>query len=294
MVVFPDGTGPALLTAMIGGIPLNRVHELNLNPGEINFDVTMDNSLKRLPLESTPEYLEVIKTGREQLQILRSTSADKIVNVNDRRYEAERRLVLEKQAKLVEDRGQAKKLQEARRFDEKKRRMERKTTSEVAENEKIMSVLSQTLLGGTLGILGLTGAASFTSRSKEFREDIHNFSSERVKSDVIGDADKSPVEIRNDRSAFGIGEERNLTQISNGELSENEDSLDDVAEAIAAGELHRSLLLNVKDKEDREMIAASAMQDYLNQDDGGEDWLGVISNIIQDDNGDDCDEEAFQ
>lgn len=33
VLVFPDGTGPALLSAMIAGVPFNRVHELEYQPG---------------------------------------------------------------------------------------------------------------------------------------------------------------------------------------------------------------------------------------------------------------------
>lgn len=46
LLVFPDGIGPALLSAMIAGIPYNKVHVLDFTPGELRINVTRENVLQ--------------------------------------------------------------------------------------------------------------------------------------------------------------------------------------------------------------------------------------------------------
>ena len=85
-MIFPDGTGPALLTCMIGGIPLNRVHELNYEPGEVRLNVVQSRALAMLPKEPSESYLEKIEKGKMELQKLRD-NPDDIMNMNEKKYE---------------------------------------------------------------------------------------------------------------------------------------------------------------------------------------------------------------
>uniref|UniRef100_A0A7S2P922 Uncharacterized protein n=1 Tax=Leptocylindrus danicus TaxID=163516 RepID=A0A7S2P922_9STRA len=48
LLIFPDGTGPALLSSLIAGIPLNRVHELQFSPGEIRMDITYESVISSM------------------------------------------------------------------------------------------------------------------------------------------------------------------------------------------------------------------------------------------------------
>ena len=79
MFIFPDGTGPALLSCLIAGIPLNRVHELHFAPGEVRTDITYDSVRAMLPVSSPPsqEYLAALERGKVELQRLRTISAAK-------------------------------------------------------------------------------------------------------------------------------------------------------------------------------------------------------------------------
>jgi len=109
LLIFPDGTTPAVLTAAIGGMPLNRVHELNFKPGEVHFNVTYESARLRMPspdnpdvLQSTDEiYLEKIKRGRNELQILRD-NPDAVINVKDLEFQKTLRDEEEKAAILQE------------------------------------------------------------------------------------------------------------------------------------------------------------------------------------------------
>jgi len=67
LLIFPDGTGPALLSALIAGIPLNRVHELNFEPGEIRYNITSDRVLQDMPNGPLPSYTAAISRGTNTL-----------------------------------------------------------------------------------------------------------------------------------------------------------------------------------------------------------------------------------
>ena len=71
LLIFGDGTSPALLTALIAGPPLNRVHELNFEPGEIRYDITKSSILASMPDDISAVYLDKISRGKETLKELR-------------------------------------------------------------------------------------------------------------------------------------------------------------------------------------------------------------------------------
>ena len=72
LLIFPDGTSPALLSCLIAGIPLKDVHALNFEPGEVRLDVTMDSTLELLKDKiASPKYNEMLAAGEKQLETLR-------------------------------------------------------------------------------------------------------------------------------------------------------------------------------------------------------------------------------
>jgi len=75
LLIFPDGTGPALLTCLINDIPLNRVHEFEFEPGEFRLNVGYGNAPKS---ESYSEkvYLDKINYGKTQLDNLRKNEGN--------------------------------------------------------------------------------------------------------------------------------------------------------------------------------------------------------------------------
>lgn len=79
LLIFPDGTSPALLTSLISGIPLNRVHELEFSPGEVRLDVQYQSGLNFLAAstpskDSTSSYMQSIEEGRKQLAYYRENN----------------------------------------------------------------------------------------------------------------------------------------------------------------------------------------------------------------------------
>ena len=72
LLIFPDGTSPALLSCLISGISLKDVHALNFSPGELRVGVNMKNTRQLLKDRiSSPEYLAILEKGREELKLLR-------------------------------------------------------------------------------------------------------------------------------------------------------------------------------------------------------------------------------
>jgi hypothetical protein len=77
LLIFPDGTSPALLSCLIAGIPLKDVHALNFGPGELREGVNMDNTRQLLAERITsPQYLNVLAKGHDELQALRKETEE--------------------------------------------------------------------------------------------------------------------------------------------------------------------------------------------------------------------------
>ena len=81
LIIFPDSTGPALLSCMFAGIPFNEVHSLEFEPGEVRFDVTRESVLALWKeRREDPAYLKKIEDGREKLAALRQDGGGGEVN----------------------------------------------------------------------------------------------------------------------------------------------------------------------------------------------------------------------
>jgi len=135
LLVFPDGTGPALLSCLIAGIPLYRVHELEYKPGEVRLDISYESTRRLLDGPST-EYLEIIQEGKEELERLKSLDPDAVVNVKDLRYEQER--------KAEEDRSKQRAEQLSReREEEERKRVERLNQIKQEQERKNMERINE-------------------------------------------------------------------------------------------------------------------------------------------------------
>jgi len=99
LLIFPDGTGPALLTCLIGGIPLYRVHEFEFQPGEARLNINYDSARALLDSRPSPRYLEQLEEGKVQLKRLLN-NPEESNNVRDKQYEREVQLELDKKNKL--------------------------------------------------------------------------------------------------------------------------------------------------------------------------------------------------
>jgi len=81
----------ALLSCLIGGIPLNRVHEFNYQPGEIRCNIDYD-SVNALSSQPPPQsYYVILQRGRNELKELRENQ-NITRNTKDLKFEEEMRL----------------------------------------------------------------------------------------------------------------------------------------------------------------------------------------------------------
>jgi broad specificity phosphatase PhoE len=93
LVIFPDGTGPALLSCMIAGIPLNECHALDFAPGEIRLSITEESVLKLFAeKKKDPAYLAMLEEGKEILAVMRqdTSSANDFVSLKDQMADDQR------------------------------------------------------------------------------------------------------------------------------------------------------------------------------------------------------------
>lgn len=165
LLVFPDGTGPALLSCLIGGIPLYRVHELNFVSGEIrqNVDYSSVNAIATsLP---PPYYSEIIERGRRELKQLRE-NPDELRNVKDLKFEEERAVAEAKRKERQELREREErqneverrqKLEDERRIREEQRK-ERQIQAQKREAERKIARRSQDNDTSDIGATGLAVA----------------------------------------------------------------------------------------------------------------------------------------
>lgn len=256
LLVFGDGTSPALLTALIAGIPLNRVHELNFEPGEIRYDITQGSILNSLH-EMSPAYYEKLSRGRVTLQKLR----DEFNNPPPpESYPI---------AEVREQRGK-----------EPKRKKETKISrnkTEVESNTENVSRASESDSNGLLpaSMLGLWAYAS-TQNSKESDDE----QSETVaglshdENALMGASFIGNVVSNNEHADEGdlslspeIQKLENLVKTANFDIPE-------FAREDEKAKLQQEKVKSAKD----------AMDEYMNKDDGGLAWLEGLADIIEEDN----------
>lgn len=191
LVIFPDGTGPALLSCMIAGIPFNEVHALDFEPGEIRLDVNREKILDLWKeRREDPTYLAKLQDGREKIASLRRdnggsstvntngyTSPDngKFVSKLDEKMEAERleidqateqRLLASRRAEEVLRQNRADAEAERRRAYEQRMRLRQEQKAEkarlAAESKKAQVKAKSTEVDqqSFLGTVGLAGGAT--------------------------------------------------------------------------------------------------------------------------------------
>merc|ERR1711957_482278 len=130
LLIFPDGTGPALLSALIAGIPLNRVHELDFAPGEMRYNITATRVLQDLPNESLPSYKAAIARGTATLERY-ETDPNQFVDLREEERLIEEEEIRKRLAKMQAD------VQEEAKISKELRRKELKKSSDLREERKI-------------------------------------------------------------------------------------------------------------------------------------------------------------
>lgn len=290
LLVFPDGTSPALLSAMIAGIPYNRCHELEYSPGEVRLDVTRDSALAlwKNQQSSRGTYETILTKGRENLRMLRDEpDAAETMNLKDQKIEEERLAVEKVMAEkyqvqaLAEERKQA--AREERRGQIQQEARERAVQRNTGTPVTVPS--AALVAGGAATIVGLAAVLSSAPESKQSASkqqrgeipaktssgslNVHGDSAPAVATSVV-------AEINAVTAEYVASDIKIDAKASNGTQTSSQPKTQ-VAEAQGITE----------QPIDKEEIAAKAMKEYLEKDDGGDDWLQSLSEIISEGGNDD-------
>jgi broad specificity phosphatase PhoE len=294
LLVFPDGTGPALLSAMIAGIPLNQVHLLDYQPGEIRIDVTLQSTLdifqqKQKEQATVDKYTATLQQGKEELERLRSMDSTNLVSKKDQLLEQEQ-LAIEKdyqqaaearqrkereveQARLARQRD----IQQAAETRRKKNELEQSSSS-VQSSGKVID--GSTAVGGLVGgavIVGVSVLAfgeNDTGKETRSRREIETPVTQAEVNITLTKVDSNSTPLRMDtageNSSSQVTRAREIT--NNGENNATRQSLQQIAP-----------LIQQPPQTEKEKIDAArvAMEEYMNRDDGGDDWLSMLNEIIE-------------
>jgi len=286
LLVFPDGTGPALLSAMMAGIPYNRVHELEFAPGEVRLNVTLPSvrTLWRAHQEQQESaYQAILAQGRENLAQLRA--GKEVVNLKDARIEREFLEVEQEYREKERQRRQREEAEEATRNAMRKQSAVERGGSEVAASPPPNLWMGSALAGLAAVAVGAGSAA--LARQEEEDESltaraIRGGSTNTTLFDV-------PITTQPSRIAAGVApSNRTATGTSSADggglystISNTEGTM---TRQRVDGARNNTLLAPPPPSQlDPKEAARQAMEEYMERDDGAGDWLVSLTEILQDD-----------
>jgi hypothetical protein len=232
LLVFPDATSPALLACMMAGIPFNKVHELDYQPGEIRMNVTPESALELLKQreEDLSSYKDMVAKGQTELKRLRSMDMNTIVSKKDKIIEKER-------------------IEMDQAYEENLRKREEKANQvKAVEAERLRQRGGSD--EGTIppiviaGVLGAFTAGASLSQAKTNEKSLEETSSS------------------NDAS------EREMAKVD-----------DNSSRQVTADDRITPPPPPPPPPKNPEERAKEAMQEYLERDDGAQDWLNMMEQL---------------
>jgi len=285
LLIFPDGTGPALLSCLIGGIPLNRCHELNFESGEIRLNVTYQNARTMLPEKPSDSYLEKLQAGRIELPKLRQ-NPESIVNVKDRTFQEE----LEKERRDKEialaEKEKKKLLDEREKERMKQQNLEQKSLKKnqnlTMPNDNVTDDLNlleiNPVVAGT--ILGVIGSISlFRKDTQSQNESLNNTSmTVELQSSIVNST--SVYESDNENLSLEV---EILDQIEPVETKMVSGNSSFTNTEIDVDKHSLSMSANVGSEEEKVYSKNKKIPWDPDEQDGGDDWLDMISDIMNED-----------
>ena len=236
---------------MIAGMPVNRVHELEWSPGEVRYNIDMENTLDRLRGGPGKVYLDTIQQGKIQLANFQK-HPELMVNIK------EKRLMEEMEAE--EDRvRKAKEAEKARRAEQEGK----KAATSFREPRAVTRGDSEGDLSDfmPLGVLGLAGAMATFNGGKDEKDENDQ------KKDSIADRQV-------------VAKDEGLSS----ELKVMEDLIDRHPIAIpemSSDSFEALMKIEQQTEEEKLALAAAAMEEYMEKDDGGDAWLQSVASIME-------------
>ena len=296
VLVFPDGTGPALLSCMIAGIPLNRVHELELlQPGDVRLNVTYHTTRQlwqeRLNDDAfMKDYQNILTQGRRNIQQFKSATVE-TMNIRDQQLEQERISVEQQAADIQRARQAAEKEEDERRRRERQEKLVEAAAARSKEKQQppgarqnpIVAAFSNmdvsTKVLGSAAFLTALGGAISSVREELGETNTFTEESNEDKGEALAANGDESNNYSNSIRPDGLYEDSPVNIPST-----PPDSLMTIPQTVNGDRKNISPSVTMDDINiDPFMRAQKAMEDYLNQDDGGEAWIDSLEEILHDD-----------
>ena len=241
LLIFPDGTSPALLSCLIAGVPLRDVHAFNFEPGEVRVDVTMKSTLQSYSARKTaPQYVQTLEKGKDQLAILRKEQT-----ILTQAEQEPSTLLVPSKAPALPPRA--------------------RTRQQVAFNDDINDIPK---FSDYMPIASLGTIATMTMLRPQRDDDTE-------KGGLESEAGPSPM------PSLSYADSTNSLSMTAPLVSPNvlENNSFKIAET-AQSPMTMVSQTPVLSKEERIAAANKAMAEYLERDDGGEDWLLSVKDML--------------
>ena len=259
LLIFPDGTSPALLSCLIAGIPLKDVHALDFEAGEVRDGVNMENTKALLKeKKSSPTYAQILAKGKEELKSLRKEYEEQD---NGLWFQSSGDLVVKKEGLKPVATNEF---------------VTRRTLGNSQKSFRIAYANAKTELD--LDNMFPVTAVGAIAGMVMWRGDVDDLekSNERVSEEVI--RPKAAALAYSNSTGVAMDFEPQAVMPSTlpvAPVTLATTTID--ASSSSPASLDDAPILS---KEERVKVAEAAMDEYLSQDDGGGDWLASMQSII--------------
>ena len=267
---------------MIGGIPYNRVHELEFQPGEVRLDVTYDSVRAYLQQQEQDEvkreqYQAMLQQGRLEWDRLSLMETEAIVSKKDQMIENERVQIEERYKKQQEMRAaeeSANRKRREQRMQELQRERQREAPMNDQDNDS-GSLVSAGILGTGVATMAMVSAFSSDGRDGEVKVGLSDESGWEDEGRSIQSPHTKPTLATNvaaDTAEVGaaVGDSQAIAQAASSKVPTSDLSQPQKFEEIPT-------------YEERVKKAEEAMAEYMDLDDGGDDWLKMMADIAMED-----------
>ena len=259
LLIFPDGTSPALLSCLIAGIPLKDVHALDFEAGEVRDGVNMENTKALLKEKmSSPTYAQILAKGKEELKSLRKEYEEQD---NGLWFQSSGDLVVKKEGlKPVATNEFV-----TRRTLGNSQKSFRSAYANAKTELDLDSMFPVTAVGAIAGMVMWRGDVDDLEKSNE-----------RVSEEVI--RPKAAALAYSNSTGVAMDFEPQAVMPSTlpvAPVTLATTTID--ASSSSPASFDDAPILS---KEERVKVAEAAMDEYLSQDDGGGDWLASMQSII--------------
>jgi len=268
LLVFPDGTSPALLSCLIAGIPLKDVHALNYEPGEVRISVDMPSTESLLKEKiSSPQYKEILAKGKTELVSLRK---------EHEQHEAEHGVWMQGKEPLVDSTTTANNFVQMKKLGNSQKSFRsafnRDEDVQPWSGDNAMSLGAFVMMSGMAMWRGDVDDVDESEQPVDpeikSKSALAYVSSNGANIDAA-ERDVMPASLPN----VSLNVPLSVTPLS---ISSYTNDVDDSITSLNVATDNTPVL----SKEDRILAAETAMNEYLSQDDGADAWLSSMADMI--------------